>query len=133
VVRKKRTSGIVCIFKGTNPANGPYCDLPLGLRALWWLFAYLEEAARFRGAVARSAGYAIPRCLFARIGSARHDAGYLRIFLRWDSSDSMFHRRLRYSPIYTLSNALFFHYFRWNGIRADYGTCGDNVSFDYYW
>lgn len=46
---KKRTSAIVCIFKGTNPVNGPYRDLLLRLGALWQLSPYLEGAVRFRG------------------------------------------------------------------------------------
>lgn len=35
-INKKRMSGIVCIFKGTNLVNGPYQDL-LRQRALWQL------------------------------------------------------------------------------------------------
>lgn len=48
-IHKKRTSGIVCIFKGTNPVNSPYRDLLLRLCALWQLSPYLEGAVRFRG------------------------------------------------------------------------------------
>lgn len=56
--KKKRTSGIVCIFKGTNPVNGTYWDLLLRLCALWqirykarsrYARAYLERTSRFRG------------------------------------------------------------------------------------
>lgn len=87
MVHKKRTSGIACIFKGTNSVNGPYRDLLLlRHRALYVAGWSISQDRRVSGLRARVTRYGASSRLGAdlRLELYRATATFIHLIITRD-------------------------------------------------